>query len=1700
MDPVKTSFRRRLGAAFLCAWSLFSPSGLVLAGPVAAQGSSAPVVVINNGVPLVNITAPNVSGISYNRYDRFDVDPVGVVLNNSRISGASSLGTQIGANPNFTDRSASVILNEVVTALPSHLNGPLVIFGDSAALIIANPNGVTCNGCGFLNTAHVTLTTGTPQFLNGDAPSAFDTATALALQIRDGQIHITGAGLAAPIDRLDLIAQTLQVDAGIGVTGALNLLAGRQTVDHRTLAVLGVDATNTRTDIGADFAIDASLLGAMTAGSIHLRSTADGMGVRTDARLAATADDLIIHANGEITLRDVSAARDLQINAAGKTTNLGQIAAARDLTLEAAQLDNRNALTVAGRHADITVPGLDNTGGVLQALDTLQLTLPGSGIDLSAASTGTLQAGQALQVTARDIDLTDAFVHAANLTLNTDNRLQIDGQLIAGNDLFLNSADQLIVNGMILALGQINAHAQKTTLGSAGYIETADDLTLTGAILNNAGLLYTHTDLTLSASDFTNSGQILAERDAHLTLGTQANNTGGIIAANQDIDLTLAASQDLGGVVGANRDMALRFDTYTHNPHKTEYLANRDLSITANTLTNADLFEAPRDLTLNVTTLTNQGGQLLAGQDIAITANKVINTGGIIEAWRDITITAADIDNQRGPLGEIHTNWGDYEPPGSVNCKSDHGYCESWQQVETTPAAVISAGRDLKLNATGSITNLGSLLTAYNSIDINADTFNNESRTLTTLWHGHWGEWHGHLWGYSWNNDYGTSVSGYSPAIVESAGDIAIHARVQKDNGNITGNAIWLGGDTVTHGLTDYRYQTPPSTLPPSVIDLSAGKMPANVRFDANAPTLFTSATRLAMLVPLGGDLLNIALPPELRNTQTPFLMDGWLEQQALRQAAIGEAGKAAFFLTGDIDNDRLMLLSNAAEYANREGLKLGTALTDEQIAALTAPMLWYVEETVTGPDGKPYTALVPKLYLPDSSRVELANHAGGVMRANNITLEADTVRNTGFILANDTLTVRANTLINEKRSADIANGGNALRQYVQDAGYWLITGDTVQPGGFMSAATLNLDTQRIESISGEFYQNGQEISQRLAQTLGNNFVFQKNEDHIHQKFINTQSDNGFLQVVVIVVAVVVSVYTAGAASGLIASAAESSALAAGASATAASAAGASAAGSALGMAASAAAGAMAGNATGQLLLTGKLDAGEMLKAGAVAGITAGILNAPILENGQSINEYAGIKDLAGTGGRLANFDVSNLGQNLAGIAMRGVVNAGVSTAINGGSFQTAFTNSVVSDFAAVGANAIGQSTNPLTVENVASHAALGAVAARLQGKDALAGAIGGAGAAIINPLIDPLVSYDNETNRTTQHLATSMLVTGTLAELAGRDGTVAASAAQNETLNNYLTDKQKIARNAEKTACKGETSCLFKADLKYGLISTKQGTGLLVGIGAGMGYQGVEQLNAIVEMIEHPQETLATLNAIINDPAFREQVGTQIANDYEARINMLTRAYEDGGWDGSITAGVEAGRLAVDVVTAAAAIKGVSQVVVIASKAGGAALADAVAQIAKPVENAAAKAAKGGIGAGEAASTAGRGLVYENPTTLVQSRVDDLLSQIPANSQGRITMGVAVVEDAQGARSVLISTSEPRGYLRPGVTLQPGETVVVGTGHAEADIVSYANANGLKVIDIGATRPICPSCQNVIGPTGANTATPLKVPPKGSP
>jgi filamentous hemagglutinin len=197
----------------------------------------------NGGVPVVNITAPNAAGISLNQYQTFNIDPVGLILNNSLMSGTSLTGGNVAANTNLAGRTASVIVNQVTSngaAYASMLNGPLEVFGAPATVIIANPNGITTRGTGFTNTIGVTLSTGTPQFLSdmNGTRTDFSHATAVGYNVTGGHIQIEGnagangpgAGIEGTVGTIDLIAETIGVNAPLFAGNRINAIAGRQFV------------------------------------------------------------------------------------------------------------------------------------------------------------------------------------------------------------------------------------------------------------------------------------------------------------------------------------------------------------------------------------------------------------------------------------------------------------------------------------------------------------------------------------------------------------------------------------------------------------------------------------------------------------------------------------------------------------------------------------------------------------------------------------------------------------------------------------------------------------------------------------------------------------------------------------------------------------------------------------------------------------------------------------------------------------------------------------------------------------------------------------------------------------------------------------------------------------------------------------------------------------------------------------------------------------------------------------------------------------------------------------------------------------------------------------------------------------------------------------------------------------------------------
>jgi filamentous hemagglutinin family protein len=335
-------------------------SGLALAADVPTSvvptGSGTSAYVSANGVPVVNIKAANAAGLSHNQYLRYDVESKGLVLNNGNLTQferPSQLAGSVLANPNL-NQEARVILNEVVSTNRSLLYGFTEVVGGRADVVVANPNGITCSGCGFINTDRATLTTGTPQFGTSGGLSGF--------AVDRGDILIQGTGLNASAQQiLDLVARSIKVEAPIVGSSATNLQlvtgANQWNYDARqvTGSVPGSGPAPT-------YAIDSSALGGMYAGKIRLIATEAGVGVRMLGEAAALADQFRIDAAGQVIIQNrISAHGDLGIFTTGSGADV-------TLVTQESSLSSGGNLTVStaiGSGASLNNAGLMLAGGNL---------------------------------------------------------------------------------------------------------------------------------------------------------------------------------------------------------------------------------------------------------------------------------------------------------------------------------------------------------------------------------------------------------------------------------------------------------------------------------------------------------------------------------------------------------------------------------------------------------------------------------------------------------------------------------------------------------------------------------------------------------------------------------------------------------------------------------------------------------------------------------------------------------------------------------------------------------------------------------------------------------------------------------------------------------------------------------------------------------------------------------------------------------------------------------------------------------------------------------------------------------------------------------------------------------------------------------------------------------------------------------------
>lgn len=325
-----------------------------------------------NNVPIINIATPNGSGISHNKFQDFNVDKQGAVLNNATTTVNSQIAGQINANANLKGKSANLIINEVTGSSRSELQGKLEVAGKSANVLIANPNGITCNGCSFVNTPAITLTTGKPILDSKGALSA--------VEVKKGNVVIGANGLNAEAQTYaDIISRATELNGQIKAKN-LTLMQGSNRVDFQKGTVTPIAGEGAKPSIS----VDTKALGGMYANQVKLVSTEAGVGINL-SNVQTNQNDLTLTVDGKITLagniqgkKDINVStKNLQIDANAKVN------AAKDITLATNTLTNNGQVT-AGKDMRVFAESVSNTGNgaLIQAQDNLWIQKNAKG-DLS---------------------------------------------------------------------------------------------------------------------------------------------------------------------------------------------------------------------------------------------------------------------------------------------------------------------------------------------------------------------------------------------------------------------------------------------------------------------------------------------------------------------------------------------------------------------------------------------------------------------------------------------------------------------------------------------------------------------------------------------------------------------------------------------------------------------------------------------------------------------------------------------------------------------------------------------------------------------------------------------------------------------------------------------------------------------------------------------------------------------------------------------------------------------------------------------------------------------------------------------------------------------------------------------------------------------------------------------------------------------
>ena len=692
LNPIHFSLMLALGFVFL------SPSvhaeDMAIRADKSAPGNQQPTVLqTGNGLPQVNIQTPSAGGVSRNQYSQFDVAEKGAVLNNARKAAQTQMAGWVQGNPNLARGEAKVILNEVNSANPSRLKGYVEVAGKKADVVIANPSGIQCDGCGVINAGRTTLTTGKAEVENGQLKG---------YRVKGGKVTVGQKGMDnSQSDYTDIIAEKAEIKGGVWSKKGIKVTTGKNNVDRSNDSVVYVGDKNTdNTDRTSDtqgenqsYSVDVSQLGGMYSEKIHLVDNGQGLGVRNAGHIGASAGSVKIDSQGRIINEGViSGKQDVQINTKSDFVQKGKVETARgDVLVGAKNKITQMGSTISGGHiryqansveagkSSVLAAGVEENGKareVDEVGETKNLEI--KTVKTTVAKGKNIASGK-VDVQAQTVDVSESQTSGQDVHI-VANKGEINANqatLVAKNEIGLRTPSQLLTQHANLKADWINATVQRVEnqhgrWASQGVRDFS--LNLEKGLNNENGLILSGGNMSLTQhNQFLNNreGRLLSGKGLTLTALSVDNRAGMIVA---DGSSTLNIARDInnqkvgntGSLIQAQGDLTVNTTNLNNQNTKgnaqsvpTQGILAGKAEVNAHQLDNKQggIYSVSSQVLNIVNQLDNTQGELFSTGDIRIQGRgaSIKNSQGSIQAAEKLNIQVNALSGD-GDIEANHTN------------------------------------------------------------------------------------------------------------------------------------------------------------------------------------------------------------------------------------------------------------------------------------------------------------------------------------------------------------------------------------------------------------------------------------------------------------------------------------------------------------------------------------------------------------------------------------------------------------------------------------------------------------------------------------------------------------------------------------------------------------------------------------------------------------------------------------------------------------------------------------------------------------------------------------------------------------------------------------------------------------------------------------------------------------------------------------